>query len=66
MDPKPVMIFAGMIVRTFNRGPYLMSCSDSKIYVNLEIPKVALVKLMYQQMERPVEIGPRTPEIAPQ
>ncbi|OMP11537.1 Nucleic acid-binding protein [Corchorus capsularis] len=60
MEPKPVLIFAGMIVRTFNGGPYLMSCSASKIYVNLEIPEVALVKLMYEQMD-----GPGTPEIAP-
>ncbi|OMP05880.1 Nucleic acid-binding protein [Corchorus olitorius] len=40
MNPKPVMIFAGMVVRTFNGGPYLMSCSASKIYVNLDIPEV--------------------------
>ncbi|OMP10722.1 Nucleic acid-binding protein [Corchorus olitorius] len=66
MNPKPVMIFAGMVVRTFNGGPYLMSCSASKIYVNLDIPEVGLVRLMYQQMEGPIEIAPRTPEIASQ
>ncbi|OMP07220.1 hypothetical protein COLO4_07531 [Corchorus olitorius] len=55
MDPKLVMIFAGMIVRTFNRGTYLMSCSTSKIYVNLEIPEVGSVKLIYLEKETPRE-----------
>ncbi|OMO78513.1 Nucleic acid-binding protein [Corchorus olitorius] len=66
MNLEPMMIFAGMVVRTFNGGPYLMSCSASKIYVNLDIPEVGLVRLMYQQMEGPIEVAPGTPEIAPQ
>ncbi|OMP00873.1 hypothetical protein COLO4_12303 [Corchorus olitorius] len=43
-----------------------MSCTASKIYVNLDIPEVGLVQMMYQELQGPVEVGLGPPDYLPQ
>ncbi|OMO87888.1 Nucleic acid-binding protein [Corchorus capsularis] len=46
MNPKPVMIFAGMLVRIINGRPALTSSFATKLYVNLDIDETAMVQAM--------------------
>ncbi|OMO61845.1 Nucleic acid-binding protein [Corchorus capsularis] len=58
MNPKPVMIFAGMLVRIINGRPALTSSFATKLYVNLDIDETAMVQAIYEEMEGNVRLLP--------
>ncbi|OMO49584.1 DNA helicase PIF1, ATP-dependent [Corchorus capsularis] len=46
--PKPIVIIAGMTVKTFGENMYLSTTSASKIYVNLDVPETAEVRARFK------------------
>ncbi|OMO87887.1 DNA helicase PIF1, ATP-dependent [Corchorus capsularis] len=57
LNPPPIMIFAAVSVRTFRDTIYLQTTSATKIYANLDIPEVALIKT---RIRLPIKISDET------
>ncbi|OMO77065.1 Nucleic acid-binding protein [Corchorus olitorius] len=56
--PRPVLIFAGMLVRDGEVNPFLNSCFATQIYVNLPINETAMVAVIYEDIDGPIEMMP--------
>ncbi|OMO67852.1 Nucleic acid-binding protein [Corchorus capsularis] len=58
MKPKPVVLFAGMLVKAGHSDPALTSCCATKLYVNLDLDETAMVQAIYEEMEGNVRLLP--------
>ncbi|OMO67952.1 Nucleic acid-binding protein [Corchorus olitorius] len=56
--PRPVIIFAGMVVRKAVNGIQLISCIATRLYINLPTNETAMVKSIYDHVLGPAQLIP--------